>query len=140
MSRIWFEREILPSFVANLPDSVNILGPASVTPDAPFSALSKAQAIVASAFHYDGDVFARAKDLLVISRTGIGVEKVDIATASEMGIAVCNAPDGPSISTAEFAISLMMAVAKNIKAIEHEMHRELKHGTKRHFLQRLSWH
>ena len=133
MSRIWFERDILPSFAASLPESAMILGSATATPDAPYSALSSAQAIMASVFTYDRDVFAQAEDLLVISRTGIGVEKVDIAAATEMGIAVCNAPDGPTLSTAEFAISLMMSVAKNIKPIERELRHELSQGTKRHF-------
>ncbi len=62
-----------------------------------------------------------APDLRVISRTGIGYEKVDVAAATERGIAVCNTPDAPTISTAEHAAALMLAVAKNVKRSESEL-------------------
>jgi phosphoglycerate dehydrogenase-like enzyme len=56
----------------------------------------------------------RAPGLKVIARTGIGVDGVDVAAATERGIAVCNTPDGPTISTAEHAVTLMLSAAKNV--------------------------
>jgi D-3-phosphoglycerate dehydrogenase len=50
---------------------------------------------------------------------GIGYDRVDIAAATAAGVAVCNTPDGPTLSTAEFAITLMMAVARNLKQIAY---------------------
>jgi phosphoglycerate dehydrogenase-like enzyme len=63
----------------------------------------------------------RAPNLRVISRTGIGYEKVDVAAATARGIAVCIAPDGPTVSTAEHTITLMLMVAKNVKLSEAEL-------------------
>ena len=56
----------------------------------------------------------RAPLLRVIARTGIGVDKIDLDAATERGIAVCNTPDAPTISTAEHAFSLMMSLARKI--------------------------
>ena len=70
----------------------------------------------------------RAPQLLVISRMGIGYDKVDVAAATERGIAVVNAPDAPTIPTAETAIALMMNVARSVKQIENDMGRALDRG------------
>ena len=48
------------------------------------------------------------------ARTGIGYDGVDVAAATRRGIAVCNTPDGPTISTAEHAVTLMLLVAKRV--------------------------
>ena len=55
-----------------------------------------------------------AGNLKVIARAGIGVDNVDIPAASKKGVIVMNTPFGNSITTAEHAISLMMAVARQI--------------------------
>ena len=60
----------------------------------------------------------RAPALVVIARTGIGYDAVDVAAATRRGIAVCNTPDGPTVSTAEHAVTLMLLVAKKVKAAE----------------------
>ena len=118
---MWFEREILPDLRADIAAQAGILGPASATPDDPYRDLPAATGIVASQHVYDAALMDRAPELKVISRTGIGYEKVDVAAATERGIAVCIAPDGPTVSTAEHTIALMMMVAKNIKHSEQEL-------------------
>jgi D-3-phosphoglycerate dehydrogenase len=55
-----------------------------------------------------------AKNLKVIGRAGIGVDNVDIPAATARGIIVMNTPFGNSITTAEHAISLMLALARQI--------------------------
>ena len=55
-----------------------------------------------------------AKNLRVIGRAGIGVDNVDIPAATARGIIVMNTPFGNSITTAEHAISLMLALARQI--------------------------
>jgi D-3-phosphoglycerate dehydrogenase len=50
--------------------------------------------------------------LRVISRTGIGLDNITIPEASRRGIAICHTPSGPTISTAEHAIALLLATAK----------------------------
>jgi phosphoglycerate dehydrogenase-like enzyme len=118
---IWFEREILPDLVAMVTESATILGPASANPDDPYRDLPMAEGIVASQHVYDAALMDRGPQLKVISRTGIGYEKVDVAAATERGIAVCIAPDGPTVSTAEHTITLLMMVAKNVKNSESEL-------------------
>src|SRR6202140_1014790 len=56
----------------------------------------------------------RAKNLKVIGRAGIGVDNVDIPAATAKGIIVMNTPFGNSITTAEHAITLMLALARQI--------------------------
>jgi len=59
-------------------------------------------------------VIASARRLKVIGRAGIGVDNVDIPAATARGIIVMNTPFGNSITTAEHAISLMLALARQI--------------------------
>lgn len=118
---VWFEREILPDLRAFVAERATILGPAAATPDEPYSQLPTALGVVASQHIYNAAVMDLAPDLKVIARTGIGYDKVDVAAATERGIAVTNTPEGPTISTAEHAITLMLMVAKNVKHSEHEL-------------------
>ncbi|WP_127142442.1 phosphoglycerate dehydrogenase [Pelagibacterium montanilacus] len=59
-------------------------------------------------------VIAAATNLKVIGRAGIGVDNVDIPAATAKGIIVMNTPFGNSITTAEHAISMMLALARQI--------------------------
>src|ERR1700758_851041 len=61
-----------------------------------------------------GQLPAHAKNLKGIGRAGIGVDNADIAAATARGIIVMNTPFGNSITTAEHAISLMLALARQI--------------------------
>ncbi len=59
-----------------------------------------------------------AARLKVIGRAGIGVDNVDIPTATARGIIVMNTPFGNSITTAEHAIAMMFALAREIPAAD----------------------
>lgn len=63
-------------------------------------------------------ILHHAKNLKVIGRAGIGVDNVDIPGATAKGIIVMNTPYGNSITTAEHAISLMLALARQIPAAD----------------------
>ena len=54
---------------------------------------------------------------MAIVRTGIGYDRVDVDAATERGIAVCNTPNAPTVSTAEHAIALLLAVTKGVYCI-----------------------
>jgi len=69
---------------------------------------------VRSATKVTPKVLEWAKNLKVIGRAGIGVDNVDISAATAKGIIVMNTPFGNSITTAEHAISLMLALARQI--------------------------
>ena len=63
-------------------------------------------------------VLDAAKRLKVIGRAGIGIDNVDIAAATAKGIIVMNTPFGNSITAAEHAITLMLALARQIPAAD----------------------
>ena len=63
-------------------------------------------------------VLAAAGKLKVVGRAGIGVDNVDIKAATQRGVIVMNTPFGNSITTAEHAISLMLALARQIPAAD----------------------
>ena len=67
-------------------------------------------------------LIAAATNLKVIGRAGIGVDNVDIPAASRKGIIVMNTPFGNSITTAEHAIALMFALARQIPEANSSTH------------------
>jgi D-3-phosphoglycerate dehydrogenase / 2-oxoglutarate reductase len=69
---------------------------------------------IRSATKVTAKILENAKNLKVIGRAGIGVDNVDIPAATAKGIIVMNTPFGNSITTAEHAISLMLALARQI--------------------------
>src|SRR6187401_2148906 len=69
---------------------------------------------VRSATKVTSKVLEQARNLKVIGRAGIGVDNVDIPAATARGIIVMNTPFGNSITTAEHAITLMLALARQI--------------------------
>jgi len=71
---------------------------------------------IRSATKITADVIKAAKRLKVVGRAGIGVDNVDIPAATAAGVIVMNTPFGNSITTAEHAIALMMALARELPA------------------------
>jgi D-3-phosphoglycerate dehydrogenase / 2-oxoglutarate reductase len=69
---------------------------------------------IRSATKVTGKILEQAKGLKVIGRAGIGVDNVDIPAATARGIIVMNTPFGNSITTAEHAVTLMLALARQI--------------------------
>ncbi len=68
------------------------------------------------------DLLAAATKLKVIGRAGIGVDNVDVAAATARGIVVMNTPFGNSITTAEHAIALLFALARQLPAANTSTH------------------
>src|SRR5579871_5014607 len=73
---------------------------------------------VRSATKADKDVLAAAKKLKVIGRAGIGVDNIDVPGATAAGVVVMNTPFGNSITTAEHAIAMMFALARQMPAAD----------------------
>jgi D-3-phosphoglycerate dehydrogenase / 2-oxoglutarate reductase len=113
---VWFERALLLELAPSIQASCSVLGPG--TDEDRYAGIEGAVGAVAGGAPYDAVVMDRAPRLRVIARTGIGFDAVDVAAATERGIAVCNTPDGPTISTAEHAVTLMLMVAKKVKPAE----------------------
>jgi D-3-phosphoglycerate dehydrogenase len=77
---------------------------------------------IRSATKVSPKLIAAAGKLKVIGRAGIGVDNVDIPAATARGIIVMNTPFGNAITTAEHAISLMMALARQIPEANASTH------------------
>jgi D-3-phosphoglycerate dehydrogenase len=70
--------------------------------------------VIRSGSKVTAKVIAKADNLSVIGRAGIGVDNVDVPAASRRGIVVMNTPTGNAVTTAEHAISLLMSMARKI--------------------------
>jgi len=74
-----------------------------------FSAL-----VVRSQTKVTADILNAGTKLRVVGRAGVGVDNVDVETATRRGVVVLNAPGGNTVSTAEHAFSLLLSVARKI--------------------------
>lgn len=70
--------------------------------------------IIRSGVKVTAEVLAESGGLKCIARAGVGVDNVDVALATQKGIIVMNTPGGNTVSTAELAITLMMALSRKI--------------------------
>jgi D-3-phosphoglycerate dehydrogenase / 2-oxoglutarate reductase len=70
--------------------------------------------LIRSATRLTADLIARADNLRVIGRAGIGVDNVDVEAATKRGIIVANAPQSNIVAAAEHTVALMLALARNI--------------------------
>ena len=70
--------------------------------------------VVRSETKVNARVIEAAPLLKVVGRAGVGVDNVDVDTATKRGVIVMNTPGGNTISTAEHAFSLMVSIARNI--------------------------
>ncbi len=77
---------------------------------------------IRSATKVTAKLLENAPRLKVVGRAGIGVDNVDIPAASKKGVIVMNTPFGNSVTTAEHAIALMMAVARQIPEANASTH------------------
>ena len=73
---------------------------------------------VRSATKVTPEVLAAARNLKVVGRAGIGVDNIDVAGATANGVVVMNTPDGNSVTTAEHAIAMLFALARQIPAAD----------------------
>ncbi len=73
---------------------------------------------IRSATKVTDKILANATNLKVIGRAGIGVDNVDIPAATGKGVIVMNTPFGNSITTAEHAVAMMFAIAREIPAAD----------------------
>ncbi len=77
---------------------------------------------IRSATKVTADIIAAAHKLKVIGRAGIGVDNVDLSAATASGIVVMNTPFGNSITTAEHALALLLALVRQIPQANASTH------------------
>ena len=73
-----------------------------------------AAVIVRSATRIDAEALAHGPDLQVVARAGVGLDNVDVAAATRAGVMVVNAPTSNIVSAAEQAVTLLLALARNL--------------------------
>ncbi|GIV99118.1 hydroxyacid dehydrogenase [Roseiflexus sp.] len=113
--RIWTDIRLLPAAAALLEAHAEVAAGGD-----PATLPGSAAAIISAMINADGAWMDRAgPTLMAIARPGIGVDNIDLAAATERGILVINTPDGPTESTAEHAVALVLALAKQVVAADH---------------------
>src|SRR5512142_321606 len=80
--------------------------------------------LIRSGSKMNAEVIDAAKNLKVIGRAGVGIDNVDLAAATRRGVLVMNSPSGNTVSTAELAVGLMVALARNIAPADAAMKTE----------------
>ncbi len=80
--------------------------------------------VIRSATKLTAELIARADNLKVIGRAGVGVDNVDVEAATRRGIVVANAPESTVVSAAEHTVGLLLALSRNIP----QAHAALKDG------------
>ncbi|MFW9821182.1 MAG: hydroxyacid dehydrogenase [Candidatus Thorarchaeota archaeon] len=78
--------------------------------------------VVRSRTKLTADVLENAQNLKVIGRAGVGLDNVDRKKATEMNIEVLNTPEAPAVSVAEFALGLMLTLARKISYADRTTH------------------
>lgn len=115
LTHVWLEVPPYSDALSLFPDDVTALYPAA-PPNRAIDTAQSAQAILASSgIQYDAALLDELPNLRMIVRTGIGVDNVDADACAERGIVFCNTPDGPTESTAEHTVAMMLALAKQLK-------------------------
>ena len=70
--------------------------------------------IIRSATDVNAEVLEAGTDLIVVGRAGVGLDNVDVDTATRRGVMVCNAPESNIVSAAEQTMALLLSVARNV--------------------------
>lgn len=107
--------ELSPATLAVLGDAFEIQHCDGANRAELLSALGTANAVlVRSATKMDAEAIAAAPNLKIIARAGVGLDNVDVPAATAAGVLVVNAPTSNIVSAAELAVSLLLAVARNV--------------------------
>lgn len=79
--------------------------------------------VVRSNTKVTSELLDAAKRLKIIGRSGVTIDNIDIDSANEHGVIVCNAPSSNTISAAEYTMSLILSAARNIAQANESMHK-----------------
>jgi D-3-phosphoglycerate dehydrogenase len=107
--------ELSPATLAVLGDGFDIRHCDGANRAELLPALANANAVlVRSATKMDAEAITAAPNLKIIARAGVGLDNVDITAATAAKVLVVNAPTSNVVSAAELAVSLLLAVARNV--------------------------
>ena len=106
---VWIDRRPAPE--VTVPDGIELTDDLAAADGA----------VVGAQDCWDADACRRLPRLKVVARAGIGYDNVEVAECAAAGVAACNAPDAPTVSTAEHALALLLAVSKRVKPSERRL-------------------
>ncbi|KAF2193985.1 phosphoglycerate dehydrogenase [Zopfia rhizophila CBS 207.26] len=113
--KILIPEKVSPDGLALLKDSFEVDEKKGLSPDELKGIIGEYEAlIVRSETKVTAELLEAAKKLKVVARAGVGVDNVDVVSATKYGIIVVNSPSGNINAAAEHTIALMMAVARNV--------------------------
>jgi phosphoglycerate dehydrogenase-like enzyme len=111
---VFIDRPVPGGFEELFEGKAIVVGPDEAT-------LARADAVLAGSSLWPPERMDGGPKLKVISRTGIGYDTVDLAGATERSIVVCNAPESPTVSTAEHAMALLLHATKSLGANQRRL-------------------
>ena len=117
MAKVLISDSLAPEGVQILSEApgLEVIDTPGLSPEALLEAVADVDAlIIRSGTQVTAEVVAAAKQLAVVGRAGIGVDNVDLGAATARGIVVMNTPGGNTVTTAEHAIALLVALARHI--------------------------
>src|SRR6266496_2269472 len=115
-ARVWTHAAFEPETLAVFDNLATVVATPPADSEEWYAEAATCAGLIVSGLHYiTGDVMDRVGERLrVVGRPGIGVDRIDLAAATERGILVVNTPDGPTESTAEHAIALLLNLCKQV--------------------------
>jgi D-3-phosphoglycerate dehydrogenase len=99
-------------------DLSHVAGRATIVGTGDAELVGVAATCIGIGHRWDAERFARFPDLRVVSRMGIGYDNVDVDAATAAGVVVCNAPNSPTVSTAEHTMALLLSVTKELPRLQ----------------------
>lgn len=123
LPRVWSEYPLNPDALPLLNDLCALTLSRAVDEQGRLDELAGHRLALVGGLRCDAAMLEHAgPQLRAIIRFGIGVDRVDLAAATERGVLVINTPDGPTESTAEHAVALMLSLAKHVAAGDRLLH------------------
>lgn len=121
-ARILIADPIAKSGVAALEKEAEVVVAKGLTAEALLAEVSKADAlIVRSETQVTRPVLEAGKQLKAVGRAGVGIDNIDVAAATELGVLVLNVPNANTLAAAELAMGLMLALVRRIPAADATM-------------------
>lgn len=125
MKRVLITEAIDKEGITSLEEENHVTIQEGLTQERLLEIISKYHAlIIRSRTEVTKEIIEAGKNLRVIGRAGVGVDNIDLETATRKGVVVLNAPKGNTIAAAEHTIALMLSLARNIP----HAHYSLKQG------------
>jgi D-3-phosphoglycerate dehydrogenase len=113
--RVLIPEKVSPEGLALLQESFDVDQESGLTAEQLLERIGDYEALVIrSETKVTAQVLQAAKKLKVVARAGVGVDNVDVAAATNLGVIVVNSPSGNIVAAAEHTIALLLATARNI--------------------------